>query len=384
MNKKLVFISILLLVVLSLLGCKKKHALNDNITSSPAYMGSNQRTSYYPTKPVNDKEEEEKILRIIRTQAKNSKELGYKGAYLKVRNKDTLYFDDHGSFKAIDINTGKTKWSTQTYCIAEEYSIEKGIIYINRNKYLCALNATNGKELWKFKLRDEGLSPLVQDGTVFVINRQLYALNAKTGKVKWKRALVKSDYPYHYTNPAYAYGNVYVTNNERTAYAYNAKSGKEVWKYTTGHGNEYDHVTSPIIYKGRVFFGSFDNKLYAIDAISGKTAWKRFAWVVSQQIFAPSADKEQVYYLNGNTIKAYDISTGVVRWSLKINHDLSKAAKIIRKKLYYIGGDHFRIINIENGKPVYNGELSEKPKRYTLLGKVEYKDGLIGYLILGK
>jgi outer membrane protein assembly factor BamB len=77
--------------------------------------------------------------------------------------------------------------------------------------YVCALNALNGEELWRYNVGYGDLPfPVVADSVVyFGANKVFYALNADKGEVLWNQSIG----PNIVASPTVANGVIYVSSN---------------------------------------------------------------------------------------------------------------------------------------------------------------------------
>lgn len=110
--------------------------------------------------------------------------------------------------------------------------------------------------------------PALNGRSMFVLNKtgDLFALRSTDGKMLWHHRLGNNE-----TGPAYADGNVYVSQSSGAFSAVNARTGKPRWTFHASSGLQ----SSPIVVDGRAYFGSNDGTLYALDDRSGNVLWKR-------------------------------------------------------------------------------------------------------------
>jgi len=145
--------------------------------------------------------------------------------------------------------------------------------------YLYALDATSGKEKWRFKTGEDhqiynqvGIqsSAAVMDGTVYFGCRDsnFYALDARTGEKRWA---FNNKGSWVITSPAVRDGKVYfATSDSSLFYALDAKTGSPIFSL------EFDGwplFSSPAIAGNMLYIGSNQGKLIAIDLAAQKTAW---------------------------------------------------------------------------------------------------------------
>lgn len=106
--------------------------------------------------------------------------------------------------------------------------------------------------LWRFKTGEEVTfsSPAVVDGVVYIgsYDHYLYALDATTGKQRWRFKTGDEVY----SSPAVVGGVVYIGSGDEYVYALDAATGKQGWRFQTG-----GYVLSPpAVVDGVVYIGS--------------------------------------------------------------------------------------------------------------------------------
>ncbi len=212
---------------------------------------------------------------------------------------------------AIDTETGKMRWKFETGTQLGFKGIESTVVAANdivyfgaRDPFLFALNAETGKLLWKYDAASSWIisSAVVANDVLYVGTSDtfaLVALNAKNGKELYK---FRTD-GYVYSSPAIAGDTAYFGDFTGNFFAVNIKSGGKEWDCFSTEGRElsasetlnnglldfsyaakgadcsfYDVnkkvmdqfyklgsiVSSPFISNNTVYFGSADGNCYAI------------------------------------------------------------------------------------------------------------------------
>jgi outer membrane protein assembly factor BamB len=210
---------------------------------------------------------------------------------------------------------------------------------------LYAVDAQTGKEKWHFSTKGErrftapGIhganprtemmadpfdvflsSPAVSNGTIYFGSgdNNVYAVNASDGKEKWR---FKTGDVVH-ASPAVSNGVVYIGSWDRNMYALDANTGREIWRFQTGNDttiyNQIGIASSAAIANGIVFFGCRDGHFYAVDAATGKQRWShdnKMGWVIA----SPAVRDGVVYFptSDGTRFKALDASTGALKYSIE-------------------------------------------------------------------
>ncbi len=232
-----------------------------------------------------------------------------------------LYFGtDSGNFWALDVVTGKTKWSfkvpfgTQGKLIFSSPSIFGDTLFFgayNGNFY--ALDKHTGEKKWSAWQADWiGSSPcvaydlgLVYVGMEFGFWKQkggVAAYNAKTGKRVWQS--VSGEYTHG--SPTYSKRHTIVVcgSNDGIVYGLHAKNGKVIWTYNAGGEVKAGCRLSPS--EKYVAFGSFNTNFVVLDTATGKEVatfetmeanYSTPAWDGNDAIVCSSLDK-RIYKFN--------------------------------------------------------------------------------------
>ncbi len=135
------------------------------------------------------------------------------------------------------------------------------------NGLIFALDAANGKELWRVETElGFTTSPVVQNGLLVVgdVDGEIFALDAATGKERWK-SKAKAEI----SGAATFYNDwVLITSQDGKLYALSKSDGANVWTYETS-----DQIRcSPTIAGDRTFLGGCDGNLHNILLSDGKAA----------------------------------------------------------------------------------------------------------------
>ena len=215
----------------------------------------------------------------------------------RVDGRDTLEFppsaaygnvylaQQKGLFFALNGKTGKPVFKTKDFkrCAASSPTLANGTIYqsymdfvpcpqgaSNPTGFLIAMDATTGKQRWRFKAKPIESSPLLHGGLLYVgsWDGNVYAIRAKTGRKVWSYDTGDRVN----TSAAYSNGRIFIANDSGTLYALNARTGKLAW--SASQATEFFYAAPATAY-GRVYIGSTDGTMYAYGAKSGKLLWAR-------------------------------------------------------------------------------------------------------------
>ena len=154
-------------------------------------------------------------------------------------HKGRVYFPSFDNYLyCLEIKTGKEIWRFRT----GKYG-NSGPPFLYKNRlYHCARDGIvyaltlEGKELWRFKAGDTMVKVLAHDGIVYFgsEDRYLYALNAETGKEIWKFRTGGDVY-----DEAKIFGNLVCFGSwDCNYYALDRFTGKEVWRFQSSSQNQ--------------------------------------------------------------------------------------------------------------------------------------------------
>jgi outer membrane protein assembly factor BamB len=225
-----------------------------------------------------------------------------------------------GGLVALDAKNGKEIWKRDLGAHLESSPMVIGkTLYIGTDsKQLLALNTDNGKERWHFDAPAAiKASPSYENGRIYVADYQsaMFALHAKTGKLIWRTNTAKQP-PFgrggFYSSPAIAFDRVYAARDDGTVFAFDKHSGKVDWSFPTG-GQVYG---SPAVAKvpgtpPTVYIGSENGRFFALHARSGKERWSHdvggpipgTATVIDNTVFTSSFKTRKAIGLDVHTHK---------------------------------------------------------------------------------
>jgi outer membrane protein assembly factor BamB len=246
--------------------------------------------------------------------------------------------------------------------------IDSGVLYIGTYDHnLYAINATEGKLLWKYPTSGGVVSkPAVNNGFIYFgsEDKQLYSISARQGKLSWTYL---TEGPIR-SSPLVSEGHVFIGSDDGFLHAVNIVSTRKTWKIETGgpirsaptiaddsifFGSESGEVfcvsyhgqvrwrfnakravtSSPLYKKGTIYFASLDGTFYALDSKSGWPIW-RFRMgkgsvsspcIAENTLFIGSAD---------GFIYAVDAGGAKEMWKFKTDHQVSGSPITYKDSLY--------------------------------------------------
>lgn len=253
-----------------------------------------------------------------------------------------------GYLLALDAATGDQRWQADLgdYIVRASPAVADGSVYVGAGFSLVALDASNGKERWRFQTRYAGdSSPAVVAGTVYVGTQEgyVYAVDAQTGIERWHfeaDGLV-------FSSPAVADGSVFFGSDDGNLYAVDAKSGQQLWRFPTG-GEIY---SSPAVSGATVYISSTSHYVYAVDAATGQQLWRYGVGGDS----SPAVVGGTVY-LGGDDggLYALDARTGKVRWLFATGSAVASSPVVSGTAVYVGSGPTVFAVAARTGKALWS------------------------------
>jgi outer membrane protein assembly factor BamB len=181
-----------------------------------------------------------------------------------------------GFVVAWDADTGRELWRFKSSPIESSPLLKGRRLFVGAWDHgVYALNARNGKRIWRFEADDQvNTSAAYWRGRIFIASDggMLYSLSARTGKLLWSAGSQSrfGSREFFYATPTVAHGRVYIGNTDGTMYVFGAKTGRLLWARPLG---TYIYGAAAV-YKRKVFVGTYDGHFYALDAATGDTVWE--------------------------------------------------------------------------------------------------------------
>lgn len=200
-------------------------------------------------------------------------------------------------------------------------AVAQDVLLADGEQILYALDATDGKERWRFNLPGSFLSPAVAGDRLFVRAEAgedgfIFALSLDAGAKLWQYRFpaVGSSYDNvggHVTSPLVVEKQVLV-GAARSLYALDVETGAVVWEYAL----QSPVASSVAVTDGLVYVSDFTH-LYALSVADGSEKW-RFEFDTVSLFFAPVVLAEQVIITSFDTVYSLGRSTGELLWAKQL------------------------------------------------------------------
>ena len=229
-----------------------------------------------------------------------------------------MFIESQHRLRAIDLHSGAERWTFPLAGVYISPAVAGKYVFVrseadNKGQML-ALDINTGKQLWAFTPKrlsspDNSYfgghltSPVVVDGTIFVgAGQEVYALDANTGAVRWTFAAKD----YISSSATVSQGHVYISDF-RYLYALDQQSGAVVW----AHPTTLSIYFSPVV-AGQTVLLNDGEGLSALDATSGKQLWT--ANIPSQALIPGAVSGSRVFVKSVSSLYALDLASGKQLW----------------------------------------------------------------------
>ena len=234
----------------------------------------------------------------------------------------SLYIgDDVGCMYALDLKTGKTRWSFDTGMrIVGSPAVSEGVVVFGSSNYdIYGLSAQTGKMLWKITTEQAVMgAATIHEGIAYIGggDGKMYAIHIHSGEVKWTFNELKN---YVLTRPLVYNDKLYFGAWDTYFYALDLATGELIWKWNNGKGNPKLSPASvwPVASDGKIFITAPDRYFTCLDAETGKEVWRTKEYKVRETV-GLSEDGKTVYSkCMWDTVVAMDATTQepITRWA---------------------------------------------------------------------
>ena len=241
-------------------------------------------------------------------------------------SQERVFAADHqGKVTAIDIATGKIRWSTELdVLVSGGVGYGAGLVLLGTIEgQVYALNAADGSVVWTSTVSSEILSSPQSNGEVVVvqtIDNKLFAFSAADGSALWQH---EDDAPLlsvrGTSSPLITDKMVLTGFDSGKLIAFNPENGSLIWearlalpKGRTDLERMVDIDGAPILVGDVIYAVTYQGRLGALSRGTGRSLW--FQDSSSHQ--APAHSLEQVYVSeDDSTVRAFRAGSGQVIWS---------------------------------------------------------------------
>ena len=285
-----------------------------------------------------------------------------------------------GTIKAINAENGKQLWkvdladstgflSKEPAMLSGGITADDGVLYLASEKaQLYALNATDGSVIWRTTVAGEVLSrPTVSDDMVLVNtgNGMLHAVNQRTGETNW---IINLDMPAlslrGESSPVTAHGAVIVGSNTGRVNAILLDHGQFIWQQRiaqAGGATEIARLSdvdaTPVIMDSQVYAAAYNGYFVSLDLRSGQTIWQREIGTITDFI----AQGDVIYAVdNTDRVLAIDRHNGSLLWTQDQLLHRGLTAPVVYQDYVVIGDEdgYLHWLNINDGQFVAQNKVS--------------------------
>ncbi|UPW02039.1 PQQ-binding-like beta-propeller repeat protein [Halorussus gelatinilyticus] len=280
----------------------------------------------------------------------------------------TLYFCDRPEVRAIDAETGETRWTyrrkeTGPFADGETWAVPHAIatdgesVFVSIDLGLAALDAETGEKRWHYETNALFRDLTVAGNTAFLGDYGVTAVDTATGAKRWRAEWNTGPS----TPAAVADGTVFATHNASTddgnhgwvVRAFDGSTGDAAWTRRVDFGSEGHAANTPVV-DGTLYVGG--DHLFALDAETGETRWKRENAVAGDWGYRLAADGDRLYAIPGGSgtesgsVRAFDAANGDPLWSMESPPDTDVAGTVAGETLCLTYEEEFRLVDGATGE----------------------------------
>jgi eukaryotic-like serine/threonine-protein kinase len=259
-----------------------------------------------------------------------------------------------GELVALNFTDGKVVWKYKMEDFAGESSpaVADGTVYVgDLGGVLHAVRATDGKKLWTFKTAAEiKSSPVVVGDRVLIgsYDGKLYALATNDGKLLWSLETQN----YIHATPAVADGLAYLSGCDEVFHVIRIADGKEVFTIPFAANTG----ASAAIAGARAYFGTFNNEVLAFDLKTRKLAWRYAHKDRHFPFYSSAAVADGLVVIGGRDkmIHALNATNGKARWTFMTRARVDSSPVIAGGRVYVGSNDgRFYVLGLAKGEKIW-------------------------------
>jgi len=271
---------------------------------------------------------------------------------------------------AVDLQTGKLKWSCKTPEAIGESSpaigpaVGAGMVFVgDLSGVFHAVDAATGKRIWSYKTAGEiKSSPVIVGDRVLIgsYDGALYCFNARDGKRVWKFETEN----YVHCTPSVANGVAYIAGCDEVFHGIRISDGREVLRMP-GIGNT---ASSPTLVGNSAYFGNFSNEVLSLNLRTRRRAWVYTHPKRQFPFYSSPAFAEGRIVLGGRDkmVHCINVATGKAIWTFTTRARVESSPAIAGGRVYVGSNDgRFYVLDLAKGAKLWEfnagGAVSASP-----------------------
>lgn len=245
---------------------------------------------------------------------------------------------DDGHLYALDIRTGNLLWKYKAKeAIRASACFKDGMLLFGDDAgTFHAVNAADGTAKWTFEAGESIISsaiPVEKDVVFGSYNGNLYRLKAADGAMVWKYGTEDK----LHAAPAIAGENVLISGCDTRLHVVKLSDGSLVRKGNLGA----PCGASAAIFGNSAFAGTQGNQVVGLDWTNGEPIWLFEDKEKQLPFLASAAIADGLVVLGGRDkkVRAFDVKTGDVRWTVTTKGRIESSAIIVGERVFLPTGD---------------------------------------------
>jgi outer membrane protein assembly factor BamB len=263
-----------------------------------------------------------------------------------------------GALCALDLVSGKPRWTYKAGPIKVAPSVKGGAVYVgDEDGVFHCVDAATGKPRWKFETQAEITSSAYFDGERIFVgsgDQMLYCLSGE-GKELWKFKIPGGPVM---GSPALVQGRTFAAGCDSTLHVIDTSSGKEIGSVELG-----GQVGASVAVGGdRVFVGTMTNQVQAVDWKMIELAWTFEPAKRAQPFFASAAVSDRLVIAGSRDkeVHALDRRTGKEVWAFPTRGKVDSSPVVAGDKVYVGSMDgKLYVLGLARGTEIQRLELGQ-------------------------
>jgi outer membrane protein assembly factor BamB len=255
--------------------------------------------------------------------------------------KDKIIFGDtKGYLYCLKKETGKILWQQnfKDEIISSPLVVENKVFFNDMSDTLYCISKDTGEFIWKFKLENylknivirDISSPSYNDGFLYqgFSDGYLYCFNTNSSKEIFKKKIKDEGIFYDVDSPAAIDGDtVYSSSFDGSFLALKSDQPTAKWNIKV-NGNGY-----PAFSKYNLIISTSDGNLYSVDKTFGNIIWER---KLSSYLTAPVITDDYIFVSSPRYLYVVDIKNGKVEYEFEPGSGISSELCLINDSVYFI------------------------------------------------